>query len=67
MTTGMPPALLCQACQTPLEARSMNADGTRYSCSCGRTCMTVLNEGKLDLGTDDEPSDGRDLRGGRLP
>lgn len=66
----MKPVAVCQVCDGALTVESLNADGATYACPCGRTRMTVLSDGKLDLTPThppDEPSDGRDLRGGLLP
>lgn len=66
----MKPVLVCQVCDGALVPVSLNADGQTLACPCGRTTTTTLSKGKLDLApthAPDEPSDGRDLRGGLLP
>jgi hypothetical protein len=42
----------CSACGETLTMETLHSDGAAYSCPCGRTRLTFISEGKLELGLD---------------
>ena len=41
--------MTCQACGTELRITSMTEAGVSYACDCGRTTLTQLSSGGLDV------------------
>lgn len=56
---------VCAACNGPVTAEAMHADGVTYSCPCGRTRMTYLTEGRLSA-VPDRPADAPDYDAGEV-